>query len=425
MKLNTTHALLLAASLLAPATSTLAERILVPADQPTIQAAINAAEDGDVIDVRDGIYIETLTILGKSLTIGGMAGGHIQIHSPDGRHVIQPRDQSGLVGEVRFVSTSFYGHMPFEDLDPAQPGDDEGFRIEDWNVTFDRCNFNKLVSWYNDDNLLYGGAVVAYGSNLTFRNCRFEQNGVVSTKMRFAAIARGGAIHAHDCSLTLESTTFRWNYATATRHWGNLRGRYSAAAQGGALWASQSDLQITGGQFDGNAITMLQGGIEPDVAQGGAIYVTEPTTFKLERVGFEDNSSRREGGAIYNATSKRSAMGYIKSCTMRTNHAELGGGAYAGPGRAKSTNCTYDCNTTTQVEGGFIERGGNRFFECPQPRDPADVNGDGTVDKFDILAIYFNWGKAAPGNAYDLNTDGTVDSKDVIEVLKAMDPKSK
>ena len=46
-----------------------AATIRVPADHPTIQAAINAAQSGDVVLVSPGIYREQLTITGKSITL--------------------------------------------------------------------------------------------------------------------------------------------------------------------------------------------------------------------------------------------------------------------------------------------------------------------------------------------------------------------
>ena len=56
--------------LLAPTTPTAsaAATIHVPADHPTIQAAIDAAQDGDVIEIAPGTYQENV-VLGKSVTL--------------------------------------------------------------------------------------------------------------------------------------------------------------------------------------------------------------------------------------------------------------------------------------------------------------------------------------------------------------------
>ena len=48
-----------------------ATEIVVPDDYPTIQQAVNAAADGDMVRVRAGTYIEDVVINGKSLSLIG------------------------------------------------------------------------------------------------------------------------------------------------------------------------------------------------------------------------------------------------------------------------------------------------------------------------------------------------------------------
>src|SRR5213080_499591 len=48
--------------------------IHVPGDQPTIQAAIDAAVDGDVVAVDPGTYQENINLEGKAIKIASTSG---------------------------------------------------------------------------------------------------------------------------------------------------------------------------------------------------------------------------------------------------------------------------------------------------------------------------------------------------------------
>ena len=60
-------AALLVASALVASDAVVAATLRVPQDYPTIQAAINAAHNGDLVLVSPGVYNENLTLSGNSL----------------------------------------------------------------------------------------------------------------------------------------------------------------------------------------------------------------------------------------------------------------------------------------------------------------------------------------------------------------------
>ena len=63
--------------------------INVPADQPTIQAGINAASPGDVVIVASGVYVENLT-LQKNITLQGAQSGVPACNRVATETVVQP-----------------------------------------------------------------------------------------------------------------------------------------------------------------------------------------------------------------------------------------------------------------------------------------------------------------------------------------------
>jgi DNA-binding beta-propeller fold protein YncE len=65
------------------------------------------------------------------------------------------------------------------------------------------------------------------------------------------------------------------------------------------------------------------------------------------------------------------------------------------------------------------------FFDPDRPTCtcggcPEDVNGDGTVDVLDLLAVIAAWGN--PGGPEDVNEDGVVDVLDLLAVISAWGP---
>ena len=59
--------------------SAFAATINVPADQPTIQAGINAAIPGDTVLVAPGTYIENISFLGKAITVQSSGGPGVTV----------------------------------------------------------------------------------------------------------------------------------------------------------------------------------------------------------------------------------------------------------------------------------------------------------------------------------------------------------
>src|SRR5688572_1709356 len=65
--------------LLCSATAAQAAVIRVPADQSTIQLAINASVNGDTVQVAPGTYVENLNFLGKAIRVTSEQGPQVTI----------------------------------------------------------------------------------------------------------------------------------------------------------------------------------------------------------------------------------------------------------------------------------------------------------------------------------------------------------
>ena len=61
--------LTLISAIILMAISISAQPINVPADQPSVQAAIEKASDGDTVLVEEGRYFENINFMGKPITV--------------------------------------------------------------------------------------------------------------------------------------------------------------------------------------------------------------------------------------------------------------------------------------------------------------------------------------------------------------------
>ena len=142
---------------------TLAATIHVPADQPTIQAAIDAADHWDLILVAPGTYVENIDFLGKAITLQSEVGRNLTVI--DG-------------GQADSVVTFDSGEMFSTVLD--------GFTIR-----------NGVAE--------HGGGIYCYDfSSPTIMNCTISENSAASS---------GGGIYCEDSTATITSFTISGNTA--------------------------------------------------------------------------------------------------------------------------------------------------------------------------------------------------------------------
>jgi hypothetical protein len=264
MRLGALAILVALATLIVPPILLSAGVIHVPTDYGTVQEAIDAAADGDIIEIAAGTYAENLIISGKSLTLRG-AGA---------------------------TSTILDGQM----LD--------GVIDTDRDLTL-----QNLTVWRGSPSTGVGGGVVCSGT-VTISSCRVISNaaevggGVVALAAKVydshfeGNLAEFGGALLVVAATTLDHTTFVSNTA-----WG----------PGGAVLVL-GPLQATDCRFERNVSVFAPGGglvaLAPDALAGswdaanrdwldGGDPLYEPVTVTLVSTVFLDNSAAAPGGGAY------------------------------------------------------------------------------------------------------------------------------
>ncbi len=168
------HVLLAAISVLTLTAVSFAATIDVPADQPTIQAGINAAIDGDTVLIADGTYTgdgnREVVVTGKQIVIKGANG-------PDAVIVFC----ADTVAQQRYRGLSFLGAA-------ASGSIIEGITITDA---------------FADT----GSAVYAEDASLSFNNCKFANSGL-SDDYSYTPYAGGGGFFRRCPEVSFDACSF-------------------------------------------------------------------------------------------------------------------------------------------------------------------------------------------------------------------------
>jgi len=184
----------------------------VPGDHRTIQDAIEAAEDGDIIVVEPGVYYEQIDFLGKDITVrstdpedpavvaetvidGRKRGSVVTFQNGESTDaVLQGFTITNGVGTEQIISHQYEGN------DLTNEGSYGGgiFISESSSPTI-----TQNVITGNDVDMDGGGIAVFYGSNPTISNNTIESNSAFN----------GGGISIWDASPIIENNLLRENRA--------------------------------------------------------------------------------------------------------------------------------------------------------------------------------------------------------------------
>jgi hypothetical protein len=316
-------------------------------DFAVVQDAIEAASEGDVIELTDGTFRgegnRDLDFLGKAITVRSQSG--------DPRVCLL--DCQGSYAEPHRGLTFHSG----EDTTSAVAG----------------LTITMGVGHVGEGGDHYGGGIHCDGSSPAIRNCILDRN---------YATMGGGVYCTGECSVVFSGCIFRNNSGSGVvsrygptphfrdcsfiENWSNSKGaglctresvvvldrcsfvgNVTAADGGGAfLWFSGATL--TDCVFDSNEALWWGGGLNADSEQPPV----------LTRCVFVGNRAYHGGGIHLEW-----CPAILTDCACRENVADAGGGIYTINGLPILTGCTVEDNTA-QVGGGVACCGSPTFTNC-------------------------------------------------------------
>ncbi len=397
---------------IAPGAATLAADTLhVPADHPSIQAAIDAATDGDTIFVSPGTWIERLDLAGKDLTIRGDGAAHeVVLRSPDGGTMLE------LDGDTPptpiFADLTFTGGV-----------DATLIRVGRGSPRFERCLFRDNLRQaftesgscsdtdgstfadclFIDNEEPNGGAVRVNQSNSQFVRCAFVDNAATGST---SGVNAGGALYIDDWTcgthrVVMQDCWFEGNSAV----WGGViyvQGLYPAAtfqldvencifrdnsaSQGRSIWSWYTTLRVTDSSFCGGGDQIRNSWTD----LGGNAFSNSCESSELDDC---DGDRVPDSLAInLGLADDCNGDGRPDACTAGDPKIDADGDGI--PDVCQTPPCIADLSGNGLVDGGdlgiWLALAGN---DCQSdPGCPADLNGDGIIDGADIGVILGAWG---------------------------------
>lgn len=275
---------------------------VVPVDFPTIQLAIDASQDGDVVLVQPGTYTENISFLGKAITV--VSSGGPDVTSINGS-AMTAGPEIGSV--VRFET----GEGPNSILD--------GFEIACGSGTLAQVSFAVGE---------VGGGIFGTGASPTIRNCQIRNN---------SAAVRGGGAYFDGVTgdLVLQNVTIE---------------NCIAGNGGGLFCVGTGSATIVGCELLNNTGTS-------DIA--GAMIGTVRADIRNSRFAMNlTGSTALVAGGLFLGNSfgtefvQPTQTAIVDSCVFEENDAAFGGAAVVFNTQASFDSCVIRGNTG--VIAGFV-----------------------------------------------------------------------
>ncbi|MHC4696395.1 MAG: hypothetical protein ACYTFA_06610 [Planctomycetota bacterium] len=389
---------------------------------PTIQEAIDLAEDGHEIEVGPGIFVERINLLGKVITLRSTEGPDVTIIDGDAD------------GSVITCTSGEGPNTVIEGFTVANGRADNGGGMYNSgsSPTVINCIFsgNSPTGAHPDG---VGGGMYNHQASPTLIDCTFSGNSATGTHGR----SLGGGMYNHEASPTLTDCTFSGNSAGSG---GGMCNEQSSPAltdcafsgnsgsYGGGMDNEQSSPTLTDCTFSGNSATVWGGGMfngqsSPTLTDctfsgnsatgwGGGMLNANNSCPALTSCTFSENSAGAGGGMLNNNSSSPA----VTSCMFSGNSADSGGGLCNVQESAPTvTNCTFSGNSAYYDGGGMYNfESSPTLANSTFSGNSADAGGGGMYNytqhsgSHPTVANCVLWGNTAPTGQQIFDTPGSI-----------------
>ncbi|MBP7829486.1 MAG: hypothetical protein KA248_06175 [Kiritimatiellae bacterium] len=293
---------------------------------PTIQAAVNAATNGDTLKIEGGLYPELVIVSNKNLTLeGGYNGG------------FTARDGGDSVVDAQQAGTTLW--------------------IMDSSSRVDRVSLRGGTGYLQ--NWWAGGGGLLHRSWVEFTDCRLYSNtasfggGLFVGQFAYAKLT--GATGVYSNRAVAGGGLFTDGRCDIVHADAQVYGNTADGGHGGGIWVETGYLRLFQGQVHDNLASPGGGGVQ---AAGGGVGASGSFIEIGDGASLILNEAVLGGGlALFNSTGHL-GRARLADCYLGVNSAaSRGGGLYASNSALLARGLTVWANTSIQAGGGLWTQG--------------------------------------------------------------------